>query len=535
MSEKRSLDPLHRQIYEALDDDAPRLVRADQLMADGDPRGELIAVQCAIANGSAPVEVARRDIEILQVHGRTFIERYGQGAFLFERGFIERVHMPLDVFLDAQQIFVEEAIRELSLDRARLETLWEAEDTDHLAAHPALTYVRELELWPDISHADAGCMLASRQISKLHALRMPACDDATLEQLATTELPSLRELRFETSSHGGVLPYGDRGLGALAGSQTLPALRTLSLGVLSVQRPPCGCHAGLETLAASTLFEGLERLSLSGQQIGGAPLRSLLQTEGGPIAFDLTRCQLDSQDARDIADSARAPRIRELDLRGSVLGIDGVTAVLASERLGQLRKLSLSCTYDLDPFTLERFPITDQLETLDLFGPIGLSTVTRDGFGELRDLTIHLEELEILAQHRFPKLEHLDVKSARRTPNAMRSLEALSGAPWFPQLRSLSLHRLDPDTVHAIDWDRLENLRWLDLRHVENPVVLHILSCALPRLRELHVTTVSTRKGPRARPVPPVRGVVVVTNEGSRLGNLGVKSERPRDPWWRFR
>ena len=43
------LDELSAAILADPDADAPRLVLADALQADGDPRGELIAVQCELA------------------------------------------------------------------------------------------------------------------------------------------------------------------------------------------------------------------------------------------------------------------------------------------------------------------------------------------------------------------------------------------------------------------------------------------------------------------------------------------------------
>jgi uncharacterized protein (TIGR02996 family) len=74
------------------DDDGPRIVYADWLLQAGDPRGELIAIQCALARGRTPELVARE---------RSLLERYeaewlaGAGLVSGEsrllRGFIERV------------------------------------------------------------------------------------------------------------------------------------------------------------------------------------------------------------------------------------------------------------------------------------------------------------------------------------------------------------------------------------------------------------------------------------------------------------
>ena len=44
------------QILTDPDDDRPRMVYADWLLGEGDPRGELIAVQCALARHAATCE-----------------------------------------------------------------------------------------------------------------------------------------------------------------------------------------------------------------------------------------------------------------------------------------------------------------------------------------------------------------------------------------------------------------------------------------------------------------------------------------------
>lgn len=59
-------------ILETPDDDAPRLVYADWLQGHGDPRGELIQLQCQLA--AAPDDDRRRNIKIaenklLEAHG----------------------------------------------------------------------------------------------------------------------------------------------------------------------------------------------------------------------------------------------------------------------------------------------------------------------------------------------------------------------------------------------------------------------------------------------------------------------------------
>jgi len=113
---------LMRAVVEQLDDDAPRLVLADALQAAGDPRGELIAVQCELARlgaernrlarglkspgsprvpgwladafgSGSPERVAElRTIEkqLLVDHRETWLAGL-PGGCRFERGFVEHV------------------------------------------------------------------------------------------------------------------------------------------------------------------------------------------------------------------------------------------------------------------------------------------------------------------------------------------------------------------------------------------------------------------------------------------------------------
>src|SRR5215207_10201425 len=89
------------QILVDPDDDRPRMVYADWLMREGDPRGELIAVQCALARHATQNEDVG-PLEPLEWRERTLLKTYGKswtidaetrlkywGEFGFRRGFIE--------------------------------------------------------------------------------------------------------------------------------------------------------------------------------------------------------------------------------------------------------------------------------------------------------------------------------------------------------------------------------------------------------------------------------------------------------------
>jgi uncharacterized protein (TIGR02996 family) len=117
------------EILAALDDDGPRLVYADWLTERGDPRGELIQVQCALAAGglddATRAALVLRERELLETHGRDWLldmlgtmaegidivgsaerPQLGSGAFwhhrgavaVFRRGFVEALKIPLARF-----------------------------------------------------------------------------------------------------------------------------------------------------------------------------------------------------------------------------------------------------------------------------------------------------------------------------------------------------------------------------------------------------------------------------------------------------
>ncbi|MCX5748127.1 MAG: TIGR02996 domain-containing protein, partial [Proteobacteria bacterium] len=89
------------QIVAAPDDDAPRLVYSDWLIERGDPHGELIAIQCAIArvdaadgDASELRRLARRETQLLDAHRDGWTRKaraWVLGDYRFRRGFIDTV------------------------------------------------------------------------------------------------------------------------------------------------------------------------------------------------------------------------------------------------------------------------------------------------------------------------------------------------------------------------------------------------------------------------------------------------------------
>ncbi len=76
-------------------DDAPRLVLADWLNERGDPRGELIQVQCSLAANQRPnPHLEERQRALLERHGQAWLGELGFRTAEFTRGFVEEVELP---------------------------------------------------------------------------------------------------------------------------------------------------------------------------------------------------------------------------------------------------------------------------------------------------------------------------------------------------------------------------------------------------------------------------------------------------------
>ena len=83
-----TITELWQAVIAAPDEDAPRLVLADHLIAHGDPRGELITVQCALENQFDLELSKRRDLLV-----RATSPQYAGAAPFMRRGFVEALEI----------------------------------------------------------------------------------------------------------------------------------------------------------------------------------------------------------------------------------------------------------------------------------------------------------------------------------------------------------------------------------------------------------------------------------------------------------
>src|SRR5688500_3802818 len=107
-----SEQPFLEAIRHDPDDDIPRLIYADWLEERGNPRGELVRIQCELARLPAADErrpaLQSRELLLLNQHAKGWAGplRAWVSRWEFHRGMIETVRLPAERFLrHAEEIF----------------------------------------------------------------------------------------------------------------------------------------------------------------------------------------------------------------------------------------------------------------------------------------------------------------------------------------------------------------------------------------------------------------------------------------------
>jgi uncharacterized protein (TIGR02996 family) len=220
-----------RAIIADPDDDGPRLVYADWLEERGDPQGEFIRVQLALA--SLPEgdprrwELEAREGSLLKDHESEWVGPLGRplagmlSGWAFRRGFIEELTVEARGLLPhADTVFRLAPIRHLQVYLARSRI-------SQLANLPQLARLSTLGLDRNsLGDEGVGALASSPHLSQLAhlALRWNHVGDAGVEALAASAcLPRLATLTLIGNE------IGDRGALALARSASLSRLTALEL------------------------------------------------------------------------------------------------------------------------------------------------------------------------------------------------------------------------------------------------------------------------------------------------------------------
>ncbi|MDQ3341156.1 MAG: TIGR02996 domain-containing protein [Myxococcota bacterium] len=275
------------EIRAAPDDDALRMVYGDWLTEQGDPRGELVALQCRrvqLARAGEPTDaIAAAETALLAKHGDVWAEQIHSyvEAHAYDRGFITSVRVHAPTFVKRAKTIVD-----------------------------ALPFLEELELSAGgpgpIPRAHIVALSGCEAFSKITRLDLTndhylmSCDELEL-LLEAPHLPRLRWLRF--GFHRGGEGWGKRGAELLAGCARLTDLRFLEVAGQNLEL------AGLRTLLAPNTFPKLEMLRVPYNGLKSADAASLV----------------------DLLEDGALPALRVLDV-SNVLETEFVTAACSFHR-----------------------------------------------------------------------------------------------------------------------------------------------------------------------------------------------------------
>jgi uncharacterized protein (TIGR02996 family) len=250
------VDPVHLQaILDKPLDDAPRLAAAEVLLRAGDPRGELVMVQCRLTSrgldGAKRATLRRRERELLAAH-----ESEWKGAAIglpnvrLRRGFVDEVQGSVsELAPNAARLFATEPVTRLTLTSARAETL------APLAEAGAFSRVLQLTVRGPIGDEGARVLseaLAKRQVP-LVSLNVGGNElGSTGAQALGSVLEGCQKLTLTSNS------LGDEGAIALAKEKKLGKLRALYLTNNELS------DEALVALAKSSCLTGLARLGVAG-------------------------------------------------------------------------------------------------------------------------------------------------------------------------------------------------------------------------------------------------------------------------------
>ncbi len=409
------------------DDDVARLVYADWLTEQGDAdRGEFIRLQVDLErlpeDDERLPEVRKRAAAIQRAHAKGWLPATlhalnGRGRkqiteCTFRRGFLDSVYLwprrpgLVTAALDAlaqeplQQLRLHCGSGDAPLDQALAElaasphtsSLRALQAFGHdgvtpqairvLAASPNLGRLTELELTPHLSAATLQALAETPLGRRLMALTsdVKAGEGPGVLRALTTApgLPALKQLQLSGAR------FGDRGWRALAVSPLLANLRALSLSHDETFGP-----AALRALVAAPLWARLEVLSLwfcspgaegTGVIAKGLPRSALRELR-------LTRCGLDAEAARRLAQAPSWGRLEVLDLSyNHDFGEAGAVALAAAPALAQLRSLNLSlCGIGEGARAVAESPHVDGLSRFcwyDYSAPRGVRAAVRRRFGK---------------------------------------------------------------------------------------------------------------------------------------------------------
>lgn len=347
------------------EDDGPRLVLADHWIALGDPRGELITVQCALTRAPGDRDLLAREQELLPLtepSRRDLVARARQHRI--HRGFIDDISFESPRFdLEALRLVLTHPeirpVRFLEITRTPIGEDGARAIADAIRPGGALGCVRALTLSRTMI-GDAGAAIVA-PIADLERLHLDNNDLRDTGATAIAEQVSLTIRELELSYNR----IGEHGAAAIAESPRLAKLEKLwliknplgpygvSRFIRTMQLPGltfldiswCGLGEHMAAVLATPHLAQLKSLDLCGNAIGERGVRALV---GRPL-----------------------PRLERLQLGDNHL-TDGAIDILCAHahHLPALRQLSLENNpiSDRSLDRLEQSPLWSQLAKLHIYG-----------------------------------------------------------------------------------------------------------------------------------------------------------------------
>jgi uncharacterized protein (TIGR02996 family) len=411
------------------DDDDLRLILADWLEEQGNPRGEVIRLQCQLArmedDDPDREALARRAWQVERPHRDNWLGPLRELGT--ERQFVRGlIHLTCDSDTLLGPVMEQAAATEefdwveglqLNLHRAKPEVIGRA------LASPHLSRLAALRIWD--SSRD-GPPVSERWPAGLKALA------------AAPQLGSLKELDLQWV-----------GLGSGELNRVLSALHLEGLTSLNLAGNTLGV-SGAKVLARSALFGRLTRLDLHSNRLDSAALETLTRSPHAPALHHLNLYENQIQDAgaRALAHSPLLAQCTWLDLRANGVGEEGVSALAASPNVARLAHLTLDGQTGLGAVVaLARSQHLSSLRSLDLsyvHSPTG-----DEEFRALADSDLGRRLVRLRLRHRRLGPESLRALAVRCSSLRSLNLESAAGvsgkgiAALAEGLRGSSLVSLD--------------------------------------------------------------------------------------------
>jgi uncharacterized protein (TIGR02996 family) len=368
--------------------DEARLVLADALIEAGDPRGELITMQCELARvlGTHPPppegwrprrlqrpvpekvetrsrQITRQQNKLLKEHPEwTPPAEIGRFGVQFWRGFIsaisvfdlgswdgDRLRRLLDSAPIASRIYLFGATRLPELVRA-------------LGDHPVGTSLQML-MFSGGEDAQLGVAMADARLPALERLvffgHQVTCAETVAAICANPSLTRLRSFTLDRYA-------------SLTAEDVVSLLRAphFTLDELIIPEAELG-PAGAKALAEQEKLEHLTTLDISKTNIGPEGLSAILGSAHAPKQLErlaVAKLKLKKSHLPELAESSTLSNLRVLDLDSNRIGAEGIQALAGSKRLRSLQALHLRNCWIADEGVghLVASPLMAQLQDLNL-------------------------------------------------------------------------------------------------------------------------------------------------------------------------